>query len=221
MANRVAGLIAAYFTLAYRMPEFPVRPNDAAVNLKSGFFRESLLDHLRDPLPILRMERLEKPVVAGLDCAWLQPKYAKLFIRPGLSILHKIPIPGSQMRNPDCIIQPCFVTQLWLKGCSRLRDVLRGLGTGGLNLVLQQPRAHGTIFVFKLFSAQLGAQSCLQHFAVARLGNVVVGSGIDALNHSLGFFLCRQNQQRNISPRRRLLDDAASLLTRELRHHQV
>ena len=61
----------------------------------------------------------------------------------------------------------------------------------------------------------------VEHLEVARLGDVVVGAGAEALDHRLAILERREHDERNVAHHGRLLDAPAGLLSAEAGHEQI
>ena len=86
---------------------------------------------------------------------------------------------------------------------------------------LLQLDLRGVDFVLQPLDAQHRAHACLQLERIERLGEVVVGAGVEAFDFRLARGLRGEQDHRDESARRRCLDVAADLDARELRHHHV
>ena len=88
-------------------------------------------------------------------------------------------------------------------------------------LVAQQLLADAPVLVLELLAPDLRADARLQHLELARLRDVVVGAGAEAVEHRAAILERRQHDQRNVAKARRRLDPLAGLLAAHARHQEV
>ena len=77
------------------------------------------------------------------------------------------------------------------------------------------------VLVLELLAPDLRQHAGAQQLEVARLGDVVVGAGAEALDHRLAILDRRQHHDRNVAHDRALLDAPAGLPAADARHQQV
>ena len=96
-----------------------------------------------------------------------------------------------------------------------------GAGFDRLHLRPQQLFANAPRLVFELLAPDLGMNAGAYQVEIARLGDVIVGTRAETLDHRLAVFDRGEHHDRNVARIRRAFHPPARLATADPRHEQV